>query len=57
MSLQRTTFFLTEERGFSFRQKKSALRVIQRELTTAQDLNFIILPIFRKKSIMNPATL
>lgn len=29
----------------------------QRELTTAQDLNFIILPIFRKKSIMNPATL
>jgi hypothetical protein len=31
--------------------------VIQRELTTAQDLNFIILPIFRKKSIMNPTTL
>lgn len=29
----------------------------QRELTTAQDFNFIILPIFRKKSIMNPATL
>jgi hypothetical protein len=29
----------------------------QRELTTAQDFNLRILPILRKKSIMNPATL